>query len=239
METTAFGSKAYKSFTVDEARVHVPRVLANHLVGRFDVGRRNVIGAEQLPVEIGVLVADGGIGIISQRLMVANGETDFFRDVGLEELRAPPAVIGANDFLHHVVKQARKNDFFRHAVLHRQVRALQDVVGRVHESQFEEIVECGIGRHRRKSSYIFRRCAGRYKKPTPSRYFRVSICASTSATVGYYFGPRRDRPFWPFNSAIMCDSRASARASESMRFTASGPPRLSRNAFRSISMSPS
>ncbi len=87
--------------------------------------------------------------------MVANRKADFFRDVRLEELRSPPAMIGANDFLHHVMQQARQNNFLRHAVLHRQVRALQNMVGRVHEPQLKEIVECGIGRHRRKSSHIF------------------------------------------------------------------------------------
>src|ERR1700722_16471690 len=83
---------------------------------------------------------------------------------------------------------------------------------------------------------------GTYMKPTPSRYFRVSICASTSATVGYFSGfiwSHAGSPvFGRFNWAIMCDSRASARASESMRLAASGPPRLSRKVFRSISMEP-
>ncbi len=140
METMAFGSKAYKSFTVTKARVHVPRMLADHLVGRLDIRRGNIIGAKQLAVEIRIFVPDRRVRIISQRLMVANGKADFFRNVRLEELRSPPAVVGANNFLHHVVKQAGENNFLLHAVLHRQVCALQDVVGRIHESQLEKII---------------------------------------------------------------------------------------------------
>ena len=34
----------------DEARVHVPRMLADHFIGRFDIGRGNVIGPKQLAV---------------------------------------------------------------------------------------------------------------------------------------------------------------------------------------------
>src|SRR5216683_5006532 len=83
---------------------------------------------------------------------------------------------------------------------------------------------------------------GTYMKPTPSRYFRDSICASTSATVGYFSGfiwSHAGSPvFARFSWAIMWDSRASARASESILLAASGPPRLSRNVFRSISMEP-
>src|ERR1700686_960135 len=83
---------------------------------------------------------------------------------------------------------------------------------------------------------------GTYMKPTPSRYFRVSICASTSATEGYLSGfiwSHAGSPvFARFNWAIMWDSRASARASESIRLAASGPPRLSRKVFRAIFMEP-
>src|SRR5216683_3048826 len=83
---------------------------------------------------------------------------------------------------------------------------------------------------------------GTYIKPTPSRYFRDSICSSTSATVGYFLGfgwSQAGSPvFGRFNWAIMWDSRASARASESIRLATSGPPRLSRKVFRSISIGP-
>src|SRR5579872_4304759 len=90
------------------------------------------------------------------------------------------------------------------------------------------------------SRFTFSPVRGTYMKPTPSRYLRVSICASTSATEGYFLGAVGAASPLPdldsFSLAIMWDSRASARASESMRLAASGPPRLSRNAFLSISI---
>jgi len=45
------------------------------------------------------------------------------------------------------------------------VGALQDMLGRVHERRFEEIVEGGIGRHRREFFLRFRRCAERTMRP--------------------------------------------------------------------------
>src|SRR4029077_1223253 len=90
------------------------------------------------------------------------------------------------------------------------------------------------------SFFTFLPGRGTYMKPTPSRYFLVSICASTSATVGYFLGfvsSHAGSPvFARFNSAIMWDSRASARASESIRPAASGPSGLAIKFFWSIFM---
>src|SRR6266852_9528348 len=49
----------------DEAGVHVPGMLANHLVRRFDIRRRNVVRSEQLAVQVRIFVADGRVGIIT------------------------------------------------------------------------------------------------------------------------------------------------------------------------------
>jgi hypothetical protein len=67
-----------------EARVHVPFMFANRLVGCVYVGRRNIVRAEQFPLQIGVLIPHRRIGKIPQRLMITNREYNSLRNVRLE-----------------------------------------------------------------------------------------------------------------------------------------------------------
>ena len=91
----------------DHARLEVPLVVARVLVGRLDVRLRLVVLAEDAVVELGILVAVGRVRIEAQRLVVADRPADLLGHVGLEHLRAPPAVVDLHEVQHHVVQQAR------------------------------------------------------------------------------------------------------------------------------------
>ena len=92
----------------------------------------------------------------AQRLVIADGERDLFRNIRLVHLRAPPAVIHLDEILHRVVQQARQHDLLGHAVLHGAIGALQAVVGGGHESQLIEIHQRGPFRHRRQLLHVAR-----------------------------------------------------------------------------------
>lgn len=65
------------------------------------------------------------------------------------------------------MKQARQHDFFRHAGFHGQVRALQHVIRRIHESKLEKIKQRRIGGHRREPLHVFTRA--RHDQKTRTR----------------------------------------------------------------------
>src|SRR5579862_6814287 len=73
----------------DEARGHVPFVLARAAVSFLDVIVGHVIFAEIIRIEHGIFVADGFIREEAQRLMRANRPAHFLVDIGLDQLRAP------------------------------------------------------------------------------------------------------------------------------------------------------
>src|SRR5437660_1262527 len=112
----------------DHARVHVPLVLARALVARLDVRRGHVILAEDTHVELRILVADRGVRVEAQRLVMADRPAHLLGNVGLHHLRAPPAVIGLHDIENEVVQEASEHGFLGFALLERVVRALQNVV---------------------------------------------------------------------------------------------------------------
>src|SRR4029453_9069117 len=89
--------------------------------------------------EIGILISVGGVGVKTQGLMVADGKRRLLRNIRLEELSAPPAVIDLDQLLNDIVEQAGQYDLFRHAGLHRTIGALQHVIGSAIESQLEEV----------------------------------------------------------------------------------------------------
>jgi hypothetical protein len=55
----------------------------------LDVGRRHVVDSERFEITDRIFVADLGIREEAQRLMIADGERDALRYVGLDERRAP------------------------------------------------------------------------------------------------------------------------------------------------------
>ena len=110
-------------------------------------GWRFVVLAEDPEVLIGIFVTRVRVRIEPQRLVIADRERRLLRDVGLEQLRAPPAVIRLDQVEHAVVQQAGEDDLLGHAGLHRARRALQHVIGR-REAEPEEILERRILRHR-------------------------------------------------------------------------------------------
>src|ERR1700686_2618936 len=77
--------------------------------------------------------------------MVPDREGGFRGDIGLEELGAPPPVVGLNQRLHDVVKQAGQDDFFCHASFHSASGALKNVISGS-KTVLEEIEQRRIGR---------------------------------------------------------------------------------------------
>ena len=83
--------------------------------------------------------------------MVADREAHLLVDVGLDELRRPVPVIGANESARgDVVQQAREDDLLARAVLLREARTLQHVGGRA-EPILEEVEEGRLVGHARQA----------------------------------------------------------------------------------------
>src|SRR4029453_5300641 len=129
----------------DHPRLQVPFVIAHHLVGGFDVRLGLVVFAEHPPVEIRILVSFDGVGVKTKGLMVPDGKRGLLRNIRLEELSAPPAVIDLDQPPKQAVKRAGQYDLFRHAGLHRTIGTLQHVVGSAIESQLEEVQQRRVG----------------------------------------------------------------------------------------------
>jgi hypothetical protein len=131
----------------DEARRHVPFMRARLFVRLFDIRLRLVIGAEQFDVLIGIGIADRFIGIEAHCLMRPDRPGNFLVDVRLQELRAPIAVIAADEAQYgDVVEKAGGDDRLAHAALQRMGRALQQMIGGS-KTQAEEIGERRFRRH--------------------------------------------------------------------------------------------
>ena len=114
-------------------------MIARVLVGALDVGLGRVVRAEELDVHRRVLIADRLVGVESERLMMADGPAHLFVHVGLDELRAPVAVVTPDEPADgNVVDQAGQDDLLAGAVLPGQARALHQVSGRG-EAVLEEV----------------------------------------------------------------------------------------------------
>src|SRR5882724_10861109 len=87
--------------------------------------------------------------------MIPDGERDLFRDVGLEQLRCPPAMVGFHQRLPQIVQQTSKRDLFRESRRKRFVRALQNVRGR-RKSKLEKIEQGRLCRHWRQARNVLR-----------------------------------------------------------------------------------
>src|SRR5437867_7377501 len=138
----------------NQARAHVPLVLARVLVVPLDVRVWLVVGAEELDVHIRVSVPDRLVREESQRLVIADRPRDLFVHVGLEHLRRPVAVIAADEAGDRdVVQQAGEHELLGDAVLLRQPRALHEVVGRA-EAVLEEVEQRGPLGHPRQARIL-------------------------------------------------------------------------------------
>src|ERR1700736_1236568 len=133
----------------DHARRHVPFVVPRALVFRLDVGLDPVVRTEILHVHLGVGVAHRLVGEEAQRLVHAHRPAHLLVDVGLDQLRAPIAVVGADEAGHaDVVQQAGEHHLLAHAVLARELGALEQVLGGG-EAAFEEVDQGRLVGHRR------------------------------------------------------------------------------------------
>ena len=133
----------------DQARGFVPLVRTDLLVGALDVRFGLVVGAEKLDVEIGIRVAVLFVRVETQHLVRPNRPAHFFGDVRFEQLRAPIAVIAADEHRDgHVVHEARHDDLLIAAGLERVRRALQQM-RRGRHAKFEEVEQRRLVGHLR------------------------------------------------------------------------------------------
>ena len=131
----------------DHPRGHVVFVVPGALVFGDDIRLRLVVGAEIPGVHFRVFVADGRVGEEAQRLMRAHRPAHFFVDIGLDHLRAPVAVIAADEARDaDVVKKTCEHDLFAVAALERMCCALQKMVER-REAVVEEVDQRRLLRH--------------------------------------------------------------------------------------------
>src|SRR5207244_1561782 len=102
----------------DQARRHVPCVLARVPVIALDVGLGFVVRAEQLDVRLGVPISDRLVGEEAQRLMIANRPAHLRVDIRLDELGTPVSVVAPDESGDgDVVQQTREDDLFVRAAL--------------------------------------------------------------------------------------------------------------------------
>ena len=138
----------------DQARAHVPFVLARVLVVPLDVRVRLVVGAEELDVHLRVGVPDRLVREESQRLVIADGPRDLLVHVGLEHLRRPVAVVATDEAGDaDVVQQAREHELLGDPVLLREPGTLHQVV-RGAEAVLEEIEQRGPLGHTRQARIL-------------------------------------------------------------------------------------
>ena len=131
----------------DHPRRHVVFVVLGALVFGDDVGLRLIVGAEIVDVHFRIFVADRRIGEEAQRLVRAHRPAHFLVDIGLDHLRAPIAVVAADEARDaDVVQEAGEHDLFAVAALERMRRALQQMIERG-EAVVEEIDQRRLLRH--------------------------------------------------------------------------------------------
>ena len=105
-------------------------MIARFAVGLVDEGLGQVVRAEQLRVQLGILVARGLVRKEPQGLVIPDGPAHLGVDIGLQELRAPVAVVGADETGNgDVVQQAGEDDLLALAALLGQPRALHQMRG--------------------------------------------------------------------------------------------------------------
>ncbi len=88
----------------DQPGGHIPSVFPAMLIGHANVLGRRVVFAKDEVVLFRILVSDGWIGKETQSLMIFYRERYPFGNVWLEQLRAPPSVIGFHERLPQVVQ---------------------------------------------------------------------------------------------------------------------------------------
>ena len=84
-------------------------MVLEHLVGVGDVLRRLIVVAEDPVVLIGILVPRIVVRVEAQRLVITDRERALLRNVRLEQLCSPPAVIRLDERQDAVVQEARQN----------------------------------------------------------------------------------------------------------------------------------
>ncbi len=133
----------------NEPRRHVVLVVAGALILFDDVGLGLIVVAEELAIEVGIGIADGLVREEAQRLVHADRPAHLLVDIGLDQLRAPVAVVAADE-AHHadVVQKARQHHLLTVPGLARERRALQQVIGG-REALPEEIDQLWLLRHLR------------------------------------------------------------------------------------------
>src|SRR5690349_17292801 len=120
------GLEGIEVVDADLPRRAVPFMLPRVIVVALDVGFRIEILAEQPDIHIGILVAEILVREEAERLVIANAPAHFLVDIGLDELRAPVAMIRADEADDaDIVQEAGENDLLAVAALSRKVRALQ------------------------------------------------------------------------------------------------------------------
>ena len=139
-----------------------------------------VLGAEHRDIGLRVLVAGGFVGIEAQHLMGADRPGHFLVDIGLDELRAPIAVVAADEAdARDVVQQAGQHHLLGQAALHRVPGALQQVHAGA-EAQLEEIDQCRLLRHRRQARVVDHQHAGvrvaLHQRRRARRRAQVALC---------------------------------------------------------------
>ena len=129
MSTLAFGIERIDVVHADLARGHVPLVLTRLFVFPDDIGLRLIVGPEILDVHVRVLVADRFVGEEAQRLVHADRPAHLLVDIRLDHLRAPIAMVGADEAAHaDVVQQTGEDHLLRQPGLERVGGALQEVI---------------------------------------------------------------------------------------------------------------
>src|SRR6185503_2444902 len=91
------GLEGIKVVDADLPRRAVPFMLPRIFVIALDIGLGVEILAEQPDIHLGILVAEILIREEAQRLVIADAPAYFLIDIGLDELRAPVAMIGADE----------------------------------------------------------------------------------------------------------------------------------------------
>ena len=178
----------------DQAAGHVPLVVPHPLVVLLDVRIGAVIGAEPVEIVLRIFVADRGIGIEAQHLVRTNRPDRLLVEIGLDELRAPVAVV-APDEAHDgdVVQQAGEDQLFRKARLPGVMRALQQV-HRGAEAILEEIDQRRRLRHRGQARIVAHHQLG----AGPGLEQRAGGGRRAHVAVGIHVQPRLDHDMVEF-----------------------------------------
>src|SRR4029077_19814543 len=110
----------------NHGRSHIPLVIPGALVRFLDAVVGLVIRPEIFDVHFRIRIADRLVREETELLVRADRPTYLLVDVGLDQLRAPVAVIALDeDCIGDIVQKAGENRFFRHGRLQSMGRALQ------------------------------------------------------------------------------------------------------------------